>query len=311
MAKAEFDLIRRYFACHKPVNSNVELGIGDDCALFNLPVGQQLAVTTDTMVEGVHFLANVDPEALGHKLLAVNLSDLAAMGAKPFAVTLSLSIPRIDHSWLEAFARGFMQLARTYAVDLVGGDTTSGPLTLTVQAMGFVPQSQALLRSAAQPGDLIYLSGQIGDAGLGLKIRLNQYPYHESTALQALERPLPQVTTGLALRGVARACIDVSDGLLADLGHIMERSGVGARLEWDDLPLSSAVKRYLEVTGDWQMPLIAGDDYQLCFTVAPDQQHLVPEYCVKIGQIEAELGLRVYKSGDLQTIQGTGYEHFA
>lgn len=311
MAKAEFDLIRRYFACHQTLNPDVALGIGDDCALINLPANQQLAVTTDTMVEGVHFLADVDPEALGHKLLAVNLSDLAAMGAKPFAVTLSISLPKIDHSWLEAFSRGFMQLAKTFAVDLIGGDTTSGPLTLTVQAMGFVPQSQALLRSAAQPGDLIYLSGQIGDAGLGLKIRLNQYPFEEPSATLALERPQPQVAIGLALRGVARACIDISDGLLADLGHILARSGVGARLDWDVMPLSPAVMRYIEVSGDWQMPLIAGDDYQLCFSVSPDQQHLVPECCIKIGQIEAEPGLRVYKSACLQTIQGTGYEHFA
>lgn len=310
MAKAEFDLIRRYFACHQPVNPDVELGIGDDCALLNLPVGQQLAVTTDTMVEGVHFLANVDPEALGHKLLAVNLSDLAAMGAKPFAVTLSLSLPKIDHSWLEAFSRGFMQLAHCHAVDLVGGDTTSGSLTLTVQAMGFIPQSQALLRSAAQPGDLIYLSGEIGDAGLGLKIRLNQHQQEDPGALLALERPQPQVATGLALRGVAHACIDISDGLLADLGHILERSGVGACLDWDALPLSSAVSRYIEMTGDWQMPLIAGDDYQLCFTVSADQQHRVPEHCVRIGQIEADTGLRIFKSGCLQTIEGTGYEHF-
>lgn len=311
MAKAEFDLIRRYFACHQPINSEVALGIGDDCALINLPANQQLAVTTDTMVEGVHFLPDVDPEALGHKLLAVNLSDLAAMSAKPFAVTLSLSLPEIDHSWLEAFSRGFMCLAKSHAVDLVGGDTTSGSLRLTVQAMGFVPQSQALLRSAAQPGDLIYLSGPIGDAGLGLKIRLNQYTFEEPSALLALERPQPQVAIGLALRGVARACIDVSDGLLADLGHILERSEVGARLDWESIPLSPAVIRYIEATGDWQMPLIAGDDYQLCFSVSPDQKHRLPACCEKIGQIEADRGLRVFKSGHLQTIQGTGYEHFA
>ena len=311
MAKAEFDLIQRYFACHKPINAEAALGIGDDCALINLPHDQQLAVTTDTMVEGVHFLADVDPEALGHKLLAVNLSDLAAMGAKPFAVTLSLSLPRIDPVWLQAFSQGFMQLAQAHAVDLLGGDTTSGPLTLTVQAMGFVPPSQALLRSAARPGDLIYLSGQIGDAGLGLKIRLNQYPFEESSALQALERPQPQIATGLALRGVAGACIDISDGLAADLGHILAKSAVGARIDWDALPLSPAVMRYIDATGDWQMPLIAGDDYQLCFTVPPDQQDLVPDHCVKIGKIEFEAGLRVYKSGCLQTLHGTGYEHFA
>lgn len=311
MAKAEFDLIRRYFACHQPLNSEVALGIGDDCALINLPTNQQLAITTDTMVEGVHFLPDVDPAALGHKLLAVNLSDLAAMGAKPFAVTLALSLPKIDHSWLEAFSLGFMQLAQSHAVDLVGGDTTSGSLSLTVQALGFVPSSQALLRSAAQPGDLIYLSGPVGDAGLGLKIRLNQYPLQESRALLALERPQPQVALGLALRGIARACIDISDGLIADLGHILVRSGVGARLDWDAIPLSAEVIRYIEATGDWQMPLVAGDDYQLCFSVSPDQQHLLPEGCVKIGQIEADRGLRVFKSGQIQTIQGTGYEHFA
>lgn len=311
MAKAEFDLIHRYFACHQPVSTAVDLGIGDDCALLTLPQGEQLAVTTDTMVEGVHFFNDVDPGSLGHKLLAVNLSDLAAMGARPLAVTLAITLPSIDDHWLSAFSRGFMQLARQHQVDLVGGDTTSGPLSLTVHAMGSVPSNQALRRSAARVGDWIYLSGCIGDAGLGLKIRLKQYPILEDVALTALERPQPQVAIGLALRNVAHACIDISDGLLADLGHILNQSAVGAVINWNALPYSDAVQRYIECSGDWQMPLQAGDDYQLCFTVAADCQAMVPPECVCIGQIEEQLGLRVIKDGHVQCVENTGYEHFA
>jgi thiamine-monophosphate kinase len=309
MAQAEFDLIRRYFAVHKPQHRFTQLGIGDDCALLNLPADYQLAVTADTMVENVHFFADVEPELLGHKLLAVNLSDLAAMGAEPFAVTLALTLPKIDHAWLQAFSQGFIQLAQQHQVDLIGGDTTSGPLTLTVQAMGAVPKGKALLRSNAKVGDLIYVTGQLGDAGLGLKIKQGYICDNPAPALARFNQPQPRVAQGLALRDVAHACIDISDGLAADLGHILEKSEVGASLDWDKLPLSAEVQRYIQQSGDWQLPLVAGDDYELCFT-APAQSQL-PDGCYCVGVIEAKAGLRILRDGQPQTLEVTGFEHFS
>jgi thiamine-monophosphate kinase len=309
MAQAEFDLIRRYFAVHKPQHRFTQLGIGDDCALLNLPADYQLAVTADTMVENVHFFADVEPELLGHKLLAVNLSDLAAMGAEPFAVTLALTLPKIDHSWLQAFSQGFIQLAQQHQVDLIGGDTTSGPLTLTVQAMGAVPKGKALLRSNAKVGDFIYVTGQLGDAGLGLKIKQGYICDNPAPALARFNQPQPRVAQGLALRDVAHACIDISDGLAADLGHILEKSAVGASLDWDKLPLSAEVQRYIQQSGDWQLPLVAGDDYELCFT-APAQSQL-PDGCYCVGVIEAKAGLRILRDGQPQTLEVTGFEHFS
>jgi thiamine-monophosphate kinase len=309
MAQAEFNLIRRYFAVHKPQHRFTQLGIGDDCALLNLPADYQLAVTADTMVENVHFFADVEPELLGHKLLAVNLSDLAAMGAEPFAVTLALTLPKIDHAWLQAFSQGFIQLAQQHQVDLIGGDTTSGPLTLTVQAMGAVPKGKALLRSNAKVGDLIYVTGQLGDAGLGLKIKQGYICDNPAPVLARFNQPQPRVAQGLALRDVAHACIDISDGLAADLGHILEKSEVGASLDWDKLPLSAEVQRYIQQSGDWQLPLVAGDDYELCFT-APAQSQL-PDGCYCVGVIEAKAGLRILRDGQPQTLEVTGFEHFS
>ncbi|MCQ8182365.1 thiamine-phosphate kinase [Methylomonas sp. SURF-1] len=311
MALGEFDLIRRFFAGSALQHPFNQLGIGDDCALLNLPDSYQIAVTADTMVENVHFFADVDPNALGHKVLAVNLSDLAAMGAEPFAVTLALTVPKVDEFWLQAFADGFLALARQYRVDLVGGDTTSGPLTLTVQAMGAVPRGQALLRSGARPGDLVFVSGPIGDAGLGLKIRKGLPGLNNELALQRMDRPLPRIETGLALRGIASACIDISDGLAADLGHILQQSDVGAVLDWDKLPLSAAVSDYIATSSDWTLPLSAGDDYELCFTVPAAAAAKVPAGCHCVGVIEAEPGLRMRRAGRIENIQARGYQHFA
>lgn len=311
MAIAEFDLIRRYFAIHAPQHPYNQLGIGDDCALLHVPAGYQLAVTTDTMVENVHFFADVDPESLGHKLLAVNLSDLAAMGAEPFAVTLALTLPKIDESWLQAFSRGFMALARQYHVDLIGGDTTSGPLTLSVQAMGVVPQGRALLRSGAKVGDAVYVTGQLGNAGLGLKIKQGYDCNKPDLALQSFNKPQPRIEQGLALRTIASACIDISDGLAADLGHILEQSGVGARLHCESLPLSVEVNDYVERTGDWRMPLTAGDDYELCFTVPADFPRQLPDGSIWVGTIEVEPGLRLQRAGVTEVLKAKGYEHFS
>jgi thiamine-monophosphate kinase len=268
-------------------------------------------VTTDTMVENVHFFAGADPELLGHKLLAVNLSDLASMGAIPVSVTLALTLPKVDENWLTAFAKGFLNLAERYSVDLIGGDTTSGPLTLTVQAMGLVPKGRALMRSTAKPGDFIYMTGSLGDAGLGLKINQGYDCANSDAALKRFNRPDPQIEAGLALIGIANACIDLSDGLAGDLGHILEQSRVGACLEWDALPLSKAVRAYINDTGDWAMPLVAGDDYELCFTVSPERAEQLIIECRKIGVIESQLGLRLNKSGEVQPLKVKGFEHFS
>ncbi|WP_431067299.1 thiamine-phosphate kinase [Methylotuvimicrobium sp.] len=312
MPTAEFDLIGRFFAGKKSLNAVTELGIGDDCALLNVPAGYRLAVTADTMVENVHFLAGADPCDLGYKLLAVNLSDLASMGAEPIAVTLALTLPDVDESWLERFAEGFFELAAHYRIDLVGGDTTSGPLTLTVQAMGIVPAGQALRRSGARPGDGVYVTGKLGDAGLGLKIAQGDFcstQPHDS--LERFNRPKPRVEEGLALRNIARSCIDVSDGLAQDLGHILKQSSVGACLDWESLPLSGAVKAYIETTGDWTMPLRAGDDYELCFTVPADKAASLTGSFTRIGVIEDSPRLRIHRLGTTELLRVQGFEHFS
>jgi thiamine-monophosphate kinase len=311
MALAEFDLIRRYFAVHAPQHPNNKLGIGDDCALLNLPVGYQLAVTTDTMVENVHFFADADPELLGHKLLAVNLSDLAAMGAEPFAVTLALTLPKVDESWLHAFSKGFMALASRFKVDLIGGDTTAGPLTLTVQAMGMLPQGKALLRSHAKVGDLIFVTGQLGNAGLGLKIKQGYFCQDAELPLNSFNQPMPRIYEGMSLRGIAHACIDISDGLASDLGHILQQSQVGAVLNWQQLPLSAQVQDYIQQTNDWQLPLTAGDDYELCFTAPASVIPYLPADCHCIGVIDSEPGLRIQRGDNTVVFEAKGFEHFS
>ena len=311
MPVSEFALIQRFFTQQPVKNPSTRLGIGDDCALMSIPEGFELAITTDTMVENVHFFAGTDPELLGHKLLAVNLSDLAAMGAKPVSVTLALTLPEVDETWLTAFARGLLSLAECYSVDLIGGDTTSGPLTLTVQAMGLVPKGQALMRSAARPGDFIYMTGCLGDAGLGLKIKQGYRCTDSDAALTRFNRPEPQIEAGQALIGIANACIDLSDGLAGDLGHILEQSRVGACLDWDALPLSKAVLAYINDTGDWSMPLTAGDDYELCFTVSPEQAGQLSIPATKIGIIDSQPGLRLNKSGTITPLEVKGFEHFS
>ncbi len=251
MALSEFELIRSYFShtgCHR---DDVVLGVGDDCALLQPPSGMQLAVSIDTLVEGVHFFPNTDPESLGHKTLAVNLSDLAAMGAQPAWVTLALTLPRSDPSWLEGFSRGFAALAKRYGVQLIGGDTTSGPLNISVQVHGFVEPAKALRRDAAQPGDLIYVTGTLGDAGLALLQARGDTVVGGGFegVMHCLERPEPRVDAGLAVTGTATGGIDISDGLLSDLGHICRASGVGARLQLTQIPLSAAVAAYIEAGG--------------------------------------------------------------
>lgn len=307
---SEFSLIDKFFKNARQPNSHTRLGIGDDCALLTIPSNYELAITTDTMVENVHFFSDANPEQLGHKLLAVNLSDLAAMGAKPLAITLALTLPQVNETWLRDFSAGFLNLASEFNVDLIGGDTTKGALTLTVQAMGLVPIGRALKRSNAKTGDLIFMTGLLGEAGLGLKIKQG-FACNAQNALLRFHAPTPRIETGLALLGVANSCIDISDGLASDLGHILKQSGVGATLDYEKLPLSNAVKNYIEQTGDFQMPLISGDDYELCFTVAPENIARVPENCTQIGIIESTHGLHLKRAGEIEILTVKGYEHFS
>lgn len=312
MAVSEFGLIDRYFKQKTAQNPSTRLGIGDDCALLSIPAGFELAITTDTMVENVHFLADTNPELLGHKLLAVNLSDLASMGAKPLSVLLALTLPKVDEQWLASFAHGFLGLAQRYEVDLIGGDTTAGALTLTVQAIGVVPTNAAMKRSGAQIGDIVCMTGLLGEAGLGLKIAQGHYACPDGeAALAQLHRPEPQIAAGLALRAFASACIDISDGLAADLSHVAAQSGVGACLDWERLPLSAQVKQYIAATGDWALPLSAGDDYELCFTINPAKLKSLPIAYTPIGVIDQGSGVRLSKSGTIQSLSRQGYEHFS
>ena len=311
MSVSEFSLIQRYFSSQAISNPVNRLGIGDDCALMSIPSGYELAVTTDTMVENVHFFAGTDPKALGHKLLAVNLSDLAAMGAEPVSVTLALTLPEVDEHWLKEFSEGFLSLAKQFSVDLIGGDTTSGPLTLTVQALGIVPEGLAIRRSTAKPGDFVFVTGSLGEAGLGLKINTGYECDSPETALKQFHQPNPRVKEGLAIRAYANSCIDLSDGIASDLKHILEKSDVGARLDWDKLPLSKEVDEYINVTDDWVMPLSAGDDYELCFTVSPDKIDAIDIECTQIGVIEENPGLRIQRDGVTKDMEAKGFEHFS
>lgn len=318
----EFDLITRYF--NRP-SKNAVLGVGDDCALWQPQPGMQWAVSSDMLIEGRHFLSTVPPKRLGHKALAVNLSDLAACGAKPLAFTLALSLPRTDEVWLQGFSTGLLQLAEQHQCELVGGDTTQGPLNICITAMGEVPPGDALLRQAAQVGDDIYLSGSVGDARLALEMlrgHLSLSTEDFEACRQRLEMPEPRVALGQALRGVANACIDVSDGLAGDLGHVLKASHVGAVLtsDWiqDSAAISAAMQR-LPFNKRLDMALSGGDDYELLFTAAPDQadavQHAANEADVSvtcIGRITAGSGLQVL---DLQGVPMSrrfpAFDHFA
>ncbi len=317
---SEFDLIRRHFSRLTPSRSDVLLGIGDDAALVGVAAGQQLAISVDTLVSGVHFFPHVDPETLGHKALAVNLSDLAAMGAEPAWVTLALTLPSADDAWLTAFARGFAALAGRFGVALIGGDTTRGPLSITVQVHGLVPEGSALRRSGARAGDGLYVTGQLGDAALALEmLRSRQAPPAGFASLrERLERPQPRVEAGLALRGVASSAIDLSDGLLADLGHVLEASGVGARIDLPCLPLSPVFAEWLAASGDWTPALAGGDDYELCFTASDAHTGEIDGIArelglaiTRIGTIEGEGGVRVWREeGRPWRVSRTGFDHF-
>lgn len=272
---SEFELIKQHFTHAAP---HTLLGVGDDAALIKPSRGQVLAVAVDMLVGGRHFFMDADPESVGHKALAVNLSDMAAMGAVPRWATLGLALPKADARWVAAMSAGFMKLARRHGVDLIGGDTTRGPLNLCVQIIGEVPSRQALRRDGAKPGDDIWVSGTLGDAALAVAARnkrIKLEPAARRMAQQKLDWPVPRIALGVALRGVARSAIDVSDGLVADLGHICERSGVAAVVAIERLPVSPLMRRYRKASAAQTALLGGGDDYELCFTAAPAKRAAV------------------------------------
>ena len=314
----EFDLIARHFT--RPA-ANAVLGVGDDCALVDVTNGMDLAVSTDTMVSGTHFFPDVDPENLGHKALAVNLSDMAAMGAMPYWAMLALTIPNVDHAWLAAFAKGFFDLAQEYNVSLIGGDTTRGPLTMTVTIMGEVPAGAALRRGGAKAGNDVWVTGNIGDAALAVahrhgRIVLAEADYRE--AVQRLYEPTPRVSVGQSLRGLATSAIDVSDGLLADLTHICRLSGTGATIDLASVPVSSIGAKHIHSDEGRNAILAGGDDYELCFTAHPNSRESIEDLTdvfgipiTRVGQIKRGKGVSLLGSdGKPVKIDGRGYDHF-
>jgi thiamine-monophosphate kinase len=323
----EFDLIERYFKRAAKPSKGVDLGIGDDCALLAPAPGMQLAISSDMLVEGRHFLSTVSPEALGHKALAVNLSDLAACGAKPVTFTLALSMPRVDEAWLEGFSRGLFALADEHGCSLIGGDTTAGPLNICITVFGHVPVGQALLRSGAKVGDDIYVSGQPGQARLALEAFRGNISLSEADFVLTrarMERPTPRVALGFALRGIASSAIDVSDGLLGDLEHILNASSVGAEIELNAIDSIAFCAISMPDNGQIglnflrKMALAGGDDYELVFTAAPSQREAVQAASqatqtriTRIGQTQTEPGLRLRKAnGGLAVNDFASFDHF-
>jgi len=312
----EFDLIREFFT--RPArDAGVVLGVGDDAALLTVPPGDVLVVTTDTLVAGRHFPDDANAFDIGWKSLAVNLSDLAAMGATARWVTLAITLPDNDENFLREFSRGFFALADASNISLVGGDTTRGPLTITVTAMGSVPANASLRRDGAHSGDDLYVSGTVGDAGLGLRLALDQWldelaPAARDIALARLHRPQPQLALGIALRDIASACLDVSDGVAQDLGHLLNASAVGAELELDTLPLSPALQS-IDPAFAVILALTSGDDYELLFTAPPAAREAIaalPVACTRIGRITATPGLVLMRAGQPVDMAVAGYTHF-
>jgi thiamine-monophosphate kinase len=327
MALGEFELIERYF--RKPAEElrkqrgDALLGIGDDAAVLVPPAGQHLVAALDTLVEGRHFPIGSPPRSIGHRALAVNLSDLAAMGADPAWFLLALTMPGADESFLQDFAGGMLDLAAQHDMALVGGDTTAGPLAISVQALGFIQPGMALRRAGGVPGDLLYVSGAPGEAAAGLKLAMGGAaavldPAGHQRLLDRFHFPEPRIALGRQLRGVASACIDVSDGLAADAGKIALASGCGAVIELERLPLSAPLQAFAGEVGARQLALNGGDDYELCFSIAPAR---VPELSARlggagcavtcIGRLVAGEGLRLTDHGRTAVLETAGYDHFS
>jgi thiamine-monophosphate kinase len=318
---SEFSLISRYFTRTPSAGSGVDLGVGDDCALLAPAPGMQLAISSDMLVEGRHFFPGADARLLGHKSLAVNVSDLAAMGAQPIAFTLALALPSLDESWLADYSAGLLALADEHGCQLIGGDTTKGPLTLCITVFGHVPPGRALRRDQARTGDDIWVSGTLGEARLALAGYRKECSLSDQELTAAglrMHAPTPRIALGLALRGIAHAAIDISDGLAGDLGHILERSGVGATVNVDAVPAgpildtqASAMRRNYVISG--------GDDYELCFTASPSVRDEVDAAArhakcqvTRIGTVEAMPGLRLTDHAGLPlSMQVQSFDHFS
>ncbi|QER38239.1 thiamine-phosphate kinase [Acinetobacter suaedae] len=304
---AEFSIIDQYFK--RPSNADVSLGIGDDSAILTPPSGQQLVICTDTLVAGRHFPLDTSAHAIGWKSVAVNLSDLAAMGAKPHSILLALSLPNVDQVWLAEFSRGLFDCCDQFGVSLIGGDTTqSTQLTISVTALGWIEQGQAVTRSGAQVGDYICVSGQVGDAAFGLQ--------HLGHPLQQrLDYPTPRCELGQQLKGLASSMIDVSDGLAQDLGHILKASNKGATLQLNQLPIDKSLK-LIEMQNAWHYALSGGDDYELCFTISPQNYEKLLRQSLDvpltiIGEITQQTGLLFEYMGEIYPLHVHGYQHFA
>ena len=304
---AEFSIIDTYF--NRKNQDSVDLGVGDDSALLTPPPQQQLVICADTLVAGRHFPLDTDPHAIGWKSVAVNLSDIAAMGAKPHSILLALSLPQIDHDWLKGFSQGLFDCCDQFGVSLIGGDTTQSPhLTLSVTALGWVDIGKAVPRSGAQVGDYVCVSGQVGDAAFGLK-------HLDHPLKKRLDYPTPRCALGQTLKGLAHSMIDVSDGLAQDLGHILKASHVGAEIELNQLPIDQNLQ-HLPPQEQWKFALAGGDDYELCFTISPENydklsQQELDVRITKIGQITKTRELRFVNHGQDQILEFQGYQHFA
>ena len=318
---SEFNLIQQYFTRSSP---QADLGIGDDAALVRVSEGNQLVISTDMLVACTHFFADAASYDIGWKALAVNVSDMAAMGANPKWATLALSLPEVNEAWLAEFSKGFFACADAFNIDLIGGDTTRGPLNISVTIMGEVPIGQALRRDGAQIGDDIWVSGTLGDAALALAVLQNRYPIHKKWPedelekwLQRLHKPQPRAMLGLALRGIASSCIDISDGLLADLGHILKASNCGAEIHLEQLPVSLYHFNHLHEPIIQQCVLAGGDDYELCFTAPSNARSLIEALGKQqnlllscIGSTRMAIGSQVMYQNKSLTLLKQGFDHF-
>jgi len=321
MASSEFELIKKYFHHLADEDPSVKCGIGDDAAIIQIPQGMELVLSIDTLLEDTHFPAETAPSDIGYKALAVNLSDMAAMGAVPKWVLLSISLPENDEAWLEKFVSGFLELSKQHSVSLIGGDMSRGPLSITLQIQGLVPVDTALKRNGAQKNDLIYVTGSLGDAGVGLDIvqgKLSIGNEYETFFINSLNRPEVSVEAGLRLREIANSAIDISDGLIADLGHILSASHVGAEIEVKKIPLSETMQQCIDETTAWNYALTSGDDYKLCFTASAVQHEIIISTFKEIdisvsciGRIKSGTGLQLKTpDGTCFEPSGKSYEHF-
>lgn len=317
----EFNLIDKYFSARQTQRKDVHLALGDDCAIVKAPENSRIAISTDTLVAGTHFLADANPAWVAHKALASNISDLAAMGATPAWVSMALTLPSIDEQWLESFCESFFELANYYNIQLIGGDTTKGPLSISLTVQGFVPDDKALTRSGACIGDWVYVTGELGDSKAGLSVILDESKRHDPFAKELEKRHYqshPRILVGQALLGLASSAVDISDGLMADLGHILNRSQVGASIDASLLPMSKELLQFSgTVSVAQQYALTSGEEYELCFTV-PEQNKGSLESAIAhcgckvtcIGQIRPQGTLEIHHKGNRIDWALEGYDHF-